>query len=63
MREHKHHAHFRKIAAGPYSFSNVKKMEGLVDDRIQQWIDRLEELFSNGKKFDFAPWVCFTLIT
>lgn len=61
MREHKHHAHFRKIAAGPYSFSNVRKMEGLVDDRIQQWTDKLEEVFGDGSRFDFAPWVCFTL--
>jgi len=37
-----HHVHFRKIAAGPYGFTNVRKMEGLVDLRVQQWIDRLE---------------------
>ncbi|CAA9964073.1 Cytochrome P450 [Pyrenophora teres f. maculata] len=61
MRERKHHAHFRKIAAGPYSFTNVKKMEGLVDLRIEQWVDRLDGMFRDGKKFDFAPWVCLYL--
>lgn len=58
MQDHKHHAHFRKIAAGPYAFSNVKKMEPLVDTRIEAWLGRIDELFcSKGEKFDFAPWV------
>jgi hypothetical protein len=58
MREHKVHAHFRKIAAGPYAFSNVKKMEPLVDHRINHWLSRLDELFcKTSTKFDFAPWV------
>lgn len=45
MKEHKVHAHFRKIAAGPYAFSNIKKMEPLVDLRIGQWLERLSDLF------------------
>jgi hypothetical protein len=58
MREHKVHAHFRKIAAGPYAFSNIKKMEPLVDERINHWLSRLDELFGKeAKMFDFAPWV------
>lgn len=59
MREHKYHAHFRKIAAGPYAFSNVKKMEPLVDERIEQWLGRLGALFGNGENFDFAPWAVY----
>ncbi|KAL7776861.1 hypothetical protein CFE70_007281 [Pyrenophora teres f. teres 0-1] len=59
MRKRKHHAHFRKIAAGPYSFTNVKKMEGLVDLRIEQWVDRLDGMFRDGKKFNFAPWAVY----
>lgn len=58
MREHTRHAYFRKLAAGPYSFSNVKKMEGLIDARIEQWMKRLTDLFGDGKKFDLTPWVC-----
>lgn len=34
MQDWRQHAYFRKIAAGPYSFSNIKKMEPLVDARI-----------------------------
>ncbi|KAF2727605.1 cytochrome P450 [Polyplosphaeria fusca] len=60
MRDHKHHAHFRKIAAGPYAFSNIKKMEPLVDHRIAVWLDKIGHLFAQtGKQFDFAPWAVF----
>lgn len=62
MREHKHHAHFRKIAAGPYAFSNIKKMEPLVDRRIEDWLAKVEKLFGKGERFDFAPWVSFSLL-
>jgi hypothetical protein len=63
MRDHKVHAHFRKIAAGPYAFSNVKKMEPLLDVRIEEWLGRIEGLFcKSGEKFDFAPWVsCYNV--
>ena len=65
MQDNKQHAHFRKIAAGPYAFSNVKKMEPLVDDGIRNWLDKLNEKFGKGEKFDFAPWVghCVLLST
>lgn len=54
------HAKYRKIAASPYSFSNIKKMEPLVDAQIHAWIDNLEERFaSTGETFDFAPWAVF----
>ncbi|KAF1970001.1 cytochrome P450 [Bimuria novae-zelandiae CBS 107.79] len=46
MREHKVHAYFRKIAAGPYAFSNIKKMEPLVDVRIEELLDKLSSLFA-----------------
>ncbi|KAH7115925.1 cytochrome P450 [Dendryphion nanum] len=59
MQEHKHHAHFRKIAAGPYAFSNIKKMEPLIDDRLKDWLDRIDEKFANKQRFDFAPWAVF----
>jgi hypothetical protein len=50
MKEHKVHAHFRKIAAGPYAFSNIKKMEPLVDLRIGQWLEKLDGLFAEKSK-------------
>ncbi|KAK5169723.1 uncharacterized protein LTR77_005701 [Saxophila tyrrhenica] len=60
MQEHRVHAHYRKIAAGPYAFSNIKKMEPLVDARMKDWMDKMEENFADtGKKFDFAPWAVF----
>jgi cytochrome P450 len=60
MQDWRQHAHFRKIAAGPYSFSNIKKMEPLIDARIMHWIHKLDELFSaTGDKFDFCPWAVY----
>jgi cytochrome P450 len=60
MQDHKVHAYFRKIAASPYSFSNIKKMEPLLDATIGYWISRLDDLFAEtGKKFDFAPWAVY----
>ncbi|RYP80341.1 hypothetical protein DL769_002521 [Monosporascus sp. CRB-8-3] len=54
------HAKFRKIAAGSYSFSHVKKMEPLIDEQIQCWISKLDELFASGhQKFDFSPWAVY----
>ena len=68
MQDHKTHAYFRKIAAGPYAFSNIKKMEPLVDARMRHWLGVMGERFAEpekggdgkmGKKFDFAPWAVF----
>ena len=60
MQDHKVHAHYRKIAARPYAFTNIKKMEPLVDARMQDWVAAIAERFaSSGKKFDFAPWAVF----
>lgn len=54
------HSKFRKIAASPYSFSNIKKMEPLIDNRIEAWIDKLQEKFATtNDKFDFAPWAVY----
>jgi len=60
MRDHRQHAHFRKIAAGPYAFSNIKKMERLVDQRLLHFMSKMDERFaSTGEAFDFAPWAVF----
>ncbi|KAL2851696.1 cytochrome P450 [Aspergillus pseudodeflectus] len=54
MRSHKTHAAFRKHAAGPYSFSSVKRMEPLIDLRIRHWVNKLDERFvRTGAVFDF----------
>lgn len=60
MQDAKVHARFRKIAAGPYSFTNVKKMEPLIDAQIRHWIDQLDEKFATPRKpLDFAPWAVY----
>ncbi|KAK4896555.1 hypothetical protein LTR27_005473 [Elasticomyces elasticus] len=60
MQDHKVHAHYRKIAAGPYAFSNIKKMEPLIDASIRVWINALDERFAKkGVRFDFAPWAVY----
>lgn len=65
MQDHKVHAYFRKIAAGPYAFSNIKKMEPLIDSNIAKWVGKLDELYVQGggdgddKVFDFSPWAVY----
>jgi cytochrome P450 len=57
MKEYMVHAHYRKIAAGPYAFSNVKKMEPLIDHRINEWLTKLTLCDADtDRDFDFAPW-------
>ncbi|OQE15468.1 hypothetical protein PENSTE_c028G01327 [Penicillium steckii] len=60
MRSHKTHAVFRKHVAGPYSFTNIKKMEPLIDARIQEWSNKLDETYvKSGDAFDFAWWAVY----
>ncbi|KAG9671142.1 flavonoid 3',5'-hydroxylase, partial [Aureobasidium melanogenum] len=60
MQDSKMHARFRKVAAGSYSFSNIKKMEPLIDLRINDWINELRTRFAKtGEKLDFAPWAVY----
>ena len=60
MQDVRVHTKFRKIAAAPYSFSNVKKMEPLVDEQIQKWAETLDQKFATTREnFDFAPWAVY----
>ncbi|KAJ0313103.1 hypothetical protein COL516b_000028 [Colletotrichum fioriniae] len=59
MQDHVVHARFRKIAASPYSFSNIRKMEPLLDKHIERWTSRLDAFASSGTKMDFAPWAVY----
>ncbi|KAL4806077.1 cytochrome P450 [Aspergillus unguis] len=60
MRSHKTHAAFRKHAAGPYSFSSVKRMEPLIDLRIRDWLNKMDELYvQTGNAFDFSWWAVY----
>ncbi|KAL0935890.1 flavonoid 3',5'-hydroxylase [Colletotrichum truncatum] len=60
MQDHTTHARFRKIAAAPYAFSNIRKMEPLLDHHIKKWIAKLDNNFANtGKSLDFAPWAVY----
>lgn len=57
IRSHKAHARLRKFVAGPYSFSQVVKMEGMMDERLEEWVQALDERFAKtGKVFDFCDW-------
>jgi hypothetical protein len=47
-----------------YSMTAVKPMEGLIDARIVEWTDKLENDFvKSGKKIDFAPWITYVSST
>jgi cytochrome P450 len=60
MKEHRAHARLRKIAAGPYSFSNIKKMEPLIDARMQEWADAIRARFvDTHTSFDLCDWAVF----
>ncbi|GAB1320975.1 hypothetical protein MFIFM68171_11185 [Madurella fahalii] len=60
MLDHHTHAQHRKLAAPPYSFTNVKKMEPLIDMRVQYWLSRVDVLFASTKTpFDFSPWATY----
>ncbi|KAF2396049.1 flavonoid 3',5'-hydroxylase [Trichodelitschia bisporula] len=59
MQPHREHAHFRKYAAGPYSFSNIKKMEPNIDAGIAGWALKLDKFAASGERFDFALWSTF----
>lgn len=60
VQDHRVHASYRKVAAAPYSFTNIKKMEPLIDGNIDKWLKRLDALFAaNGSEFDFAPWAIY----
>lgn len=60
MQDHKQHSYFRKIAAGNYSFSNIKKMEPLIDARMKEWVTKIDSLFAQkGERFDFSPWAVY----
>lgn len=40
-----------------YSFTNIKKMEPLVDGRVAHWIRKIDEMFAQtGKPLSFTDW-------
>ncbi|KAJ5901879.1 hypothetical protein N7495_002407 [Penicillium taxi] len=60
MRSHRTHALFRKRVAGPYSFTNIKRMEPLIDERIREWSKKLDETFVKSREaFDFSWWAVY----
>jgi cytochrome P450 len=64
MKKHKFHQRFRKVAAGPYSFSNIKKMEPMIDDRMVEWADAMRDRFvKTGEAFDLCDWCKSSTIT
>ncbi|OLN87949.1 Pisatin demethylase 1 [Colletotrichum chlorophyti] len=59
MQDHAVHARFRKIAAAPYSFSNIRKMEPLLDRHIERWVRKLDDFARTDARVDFAPWAVY----
>jgi len=60
IRDWRSHAYHRKLIAAPYSFTNIKRMEPLVDQRVADWIRRIDELFvKTGEKFNFSVWATY----
>lgn len=60
MQQHSHHAHFRRLIAGPYSMSKMVKNEPLIDDIIIAWIRKLNDMFAQqDKAFDMSRWATF----
>lgn len=60
MQPHSHHAHFRRLIAGPYSMSKMVKNEPLIDDIIIAWIRKLNDMFAQqNKAFDMSRWATF----
>ncbi|KAI1614672.1 cytochrome P450 [Exophiala viscosa] len=60
MKDHRMHARFRKHIAGPYSFTNIKKMEPLIDGQMQHWIGKMVERYeSTGQSFDLCDWAVY----
>lgn len=42
---------------GQYSFSSVKRMEPLIDLRIRDWLNKMDQLYvKTGDAFDFSWW-------
>ena len=60
VQDHRVHAQYRKVAASPYSFSNIRRMEPLVDGNIARWLGRPDGDFAaTGAAFDLAPWAVY----
>lgn len=54
------HAKYRKIAAAPYSVSNVRKMEPLIDVQIKIWTAKLQAKFAETHEaLDFSQWAVY----
>lgn len=50
-------AHKEILKVIKYSFSNINKMEPLIDNLIQEWIDKIAADFASKEKaIDFAAW-------
>lgn len=57
VQNHRQHAKLRKVIAPPYSFTKVSAMEGMMDVRLEEWIEKIDNVFAKtGKAFDFCDW-------
>ncbi|RAK71705.1 cytochrome P450 [Aspergillus fijiensis CBS 313.89] len=55
--KHEEHAIKRKRVAASFTLTNLKHLEGQVDERIAQWTHILTQRFvETGEELDFAAW-------
>lgn len=60
MQDPKMHSYHRKLVAAPFSTGNIRKMEPVIDERIDHWLTTLEARFEKqGLDVDLAPWVTY----
>lgn len=60
MQDYKTHNYHRKLVAAPFSTGNIRKMEPVIDKRVEHWLSTINERFvKEGSDFDLAPWVTF----
>ncbi|KAI9789482.1 MAG: hypothetical protein M1816_006024 [Peltula sp. TS41687] len=55
--KHEDHAAKRKRVASSFTLTNLKRLEGQVDERILEWTAVLRKRFAEtGEKLDYAAW-------
>ncbi|KAI5791044.1 putative cytochrome P450 monooxygenase [Pyronema domesticum] len=57
IQSHDDHVVARKLIASPYSMTNLKRTEPLIDGRVVEWISKLDKEFATtGKTMEYSSW-------
>ena len=60
MRDWREHAERRKVLAGSYNVNNFRKMEPIIDRRVEAWLKQLDTKFAATRNtFDFSMWATY----